>query len=69
MLTQQGSIDLERLLKLRVVVARVDEMDLAPWWSTKNQLDRSGASTLRRGSLRALSWARSFISAFDWSLR
>jgi hypothetical protein len=58
MLTQQGSIDLERLLKLRVVVARVGEMDLAQWWNTKNQLGRSGASTLRRGFPRTHHFAQ-----------
>jgi hypothetical protein len=29
------SIDLERLLKLRVVVARYGEMDGARWWNTR----------------------------------
>jgi hypothetical protein len=41
--------DLDRLLKLRLVVARVGEMDNAGWWSTKGQLGRSGASVLGRG--------------------
>ena len=43
------SIDLERLLKLRVVVARFGEMDGARWWNTKGQLGRLGAAALRRG--------------------
>lgn len=40
---------LERLLKLRLVVARFGEMDLARWWNTKGQLGRYGAGVLKRG--------------------
>ena len=43
------SLDLERLLKLRVVVARFGEMDRAGWWNTKGQLGPLGASVVRRG--------------------
>jgi len=43
------SIDLDRLLKLRLVVARFGEMDLAKWWNTKGQLGKLGAAALRRG--------------------
>ena len=28
-------IDFDRLLKLRLIVARVGEMDLAKWWNTR----------------------------------
>lgn len=42
-------LDFDRLLKLRLVVARFGEMDLARWWNTKGQLSRLGASALRRG--------------------
>lgn len=49
MLTVVGSLDLEHLLKLRVVVARVGEMDLAKWWNTKGQLGPLGAAAVRRG--------------------
>src|SRR6187401_2967264 len=44
-----AAIDLDRLLKLRLVVARFGEMDLAKWWNTKGQLGRLGAAALRRG--------------------
>lgn len=44
-----ASIDLDRLLKLRLIVARFGEMDVAKWWNTKGQLGRLGAATLRRG--------------------
>ena len=36
------SIDLEKLLKLRLVVAHFGEMDLARWWNTKAQLGLLG---------------------------
>lgn len=42
-------LDLDRLLKLRLVVARFGEMDHARWWNTKGQLGRLGTVTLRRG--------------------
>jgi len=54
----QPSIDLDRLLKLRLVVARFGEMDLAKWWNTKGQLGRLGAATLRRGFPRTHRFAQ-----------
>ena len=44
-----AGIDFDRLLKLRLVVARVGEMDLAKWWNTNGQLGRLGAAAIRRG--------------------
>lgn len=44
-----AAIDADRLFKLRLVVARVGEMDLAKWWNTKGQLGRLGSAALRRG--------------------
>jgi hypothetical protein len=46
---QQLSLDLDRLLRLRLVIARFGEMDLAKWWNTKGQLGPLGATALRRG--------------------
>jgi hypothetical protein len=43
------SIDLDRLLKLRLVIGRFGEMDIAKWWNTKGQLGRLGTAALRRG--------------------
>ena len=37
-------LDLDRLLKLRLVVARFGEMDGARWWNTSGQLATSGAA-------------------------
>ena len=31
------SIDIDRLLKLRLVVGRYGEMDIAKWWNTRGQ--------------------------------
>lgn len=53
-----GALDLERLLKLRLVVARFGEMDLAKWWNTKGQLGRLGAAALRRGFPRTHRFAQ-----------
>jgi hypothetical protein len=50
--------NLEHLLKLRVVVARFGEMDLAKWWNTKGQLGRLGATALRRGFPRTHRFAQ-----------
>lgn len=52
------TVDLERLLKLRLVVARFGEMDLARWWNTSGQLGRLGAIALRRGFPRTHRFAQ-----------
>lgn len=52
------AIDLDRLLKLRVVVARFGEMDNAKWWNTKGQLGRLGAAALQRGFPRTHHFAQ-----------
>lgn len=51
-------LDLDRLLKLRLVVARFGEMDLARWWNTNGQLGRLGAAALRRGFPRTHRFAQ-----------
>ncbi len=43
------TIDLDHLLKLRLVVARHGEMDIARWWNTQGMLGRYGAVALSRG--------------------
>lgn len=52
------SVDLEHLLRLRLVVARVGEGDLARWWNTRGQLGAMGSSVLRRGFPRTHSFAQ-----------
>ena len=57
-MTKAALIDLDRLLKLRLLVARFGEMDLAKWWNTKGQLGRLGAIALRRGFPRTHRFAQ-----------
>lgn len=53
-----SDLDLDRVLKLRLVVARFGEMDLARWWNTKGQLGRLGALALKRGFPRTHHFAQ-----------
>lgn len=53
-----SDVDLERLLKLRVVVARIGEMDLAQWWNTRGQLGPLGSAAVRRGLPRTHHFAQ-----------
>jgi hypothetical protein len=52
------NLDLEWLLKVRTVVARVGEMDIARWWNSTGQLGPQGASVLRRGFPRTHHFAQ-----------
>jgi hypothetical protein len=54
-------IDLERLLKLRLVVARHGEMDRAGWWNTNAMLGRYGAAAVGRGLPRTHRFARARV--------
>src|SRR6202043_3266490 len=47
--TSRATLDFDRLLKLRLIVARFGEMDLAKWWNTRGQLGRLGTAAVRRG--------------------
>lgn len=49
MAARYPEIDFEKLLKLRTVIARFGELDVARWWNSNGQLGRLGASVLRRG--------------------
>ena len=44
-----GAVDLNRLLKLRLIVARHGEMDGARWWNTNGVLGRKGSLLMSRG--------------------
>lgn len=48
-MTAKYNIDLNRLLKLRLVVARFGEMDHAQWWNTNGILGRKGSLLMSRG--------------------
>ncbi|HUP24853.1 MAG TPA: BrxE family protein [Thermoanaerobaculia bacterium] len=54
----ETAVDLERLFKLRVAVARAGEMDLFRWWNTRGQLGPLGSSALRRGLPRTHRFAQ-----------
>src|SRR5690349_9186917 len=54
----QPTLDFDRLLKLRLVVGRFGEMDLAKWWNTRGQLGPLGANALRRGFPRTHRFAQ-----------
>ena len=54
-------IDLDRLLKLRLVVARHGEMDRAAWWNTRGMLGRHGAIALMRGLPRTHGFAQARV--------
>lgn len=51
-------MNIERLFRIRVVVARFGEMDLLRWWNTKGQLGRLGALALKRGFPRTHRFAQ-----------
>lgn len=67
----EGGIDFDRLLKLRLVVGRVGEMDLAKWWNTRGQLSRLGTAAVRRGFPRThyFAQARSVFSVAGFRCR
>jgi hypothetical protein len=52
------TVDLDRLLKLRLVVGRFGEMDQAGWWNTREQLGALGADVLSRGFPRTHHFAQ-----------
>jgi hypothetical protein len=54
-------IDLDRLLKLRLVVARYGEMDCAGWWNTNAMLGRFGGIALARGLPRTHRFAQARV--------
>lgn len=51
-------IELDRLLKLRLVVGRHGEMDRAGWWNTDGMLGHYGAIALARGLPRTHRFAQ-----------
>jgi len=54
-------IDFDRLLRLRLVVARYGEMDMAGWWNTNGMLGRYGAIALARGFPRTHRFAQARV--------
>jgi len=56
-----SKIDLDRLLKLRLVVARYGEMDSARWWNTGGLLGARGALLMSRGLPRTHLFAQARV--------
>ena len=54
-------IDLDRLLKLRLVVARYGEMDRAAWWNTRGMLGHYGEMAVEPGLPRTHRFARARV--------
>jgi hypothetical protein len=59
--SQDSTLDLDRLLKLRLTVARHGEMDRAGWWNTNAMLGRYGAVALERGLPRTHHFAQARV--------
>jgi hypothetical protein len=55
-------IDLERLLRLRLVVARYGELDGARWWGTEGVLGRHGALLMSRSFPRTYRFAQARLA-------
>ena len=45
----RATLNFDKLLKLRLIIARFGEMDLAKWWNTRGQLGPLGTAAIRRG--------------------
>ena len=58
MATSTSTVDIDHLLKLRVVVGRFGEMDVARWWNTTGQLGPVGAMATKRGLPRTHRFAQ-----------
>jgi len=56
-----ATLDLDRLFKLRLVVARHGEMDAARWWNTQGVLGRRGSIVLKRGFPTTYAFAQARI--------
>ena len=61
MTNSNSKVDLDRLLKLRLVVARYGEMDSARWWNTGGLLGPKGALLMSRGFPRTHIFAQAGV--------
>lgn len=55
------TIDHDRLLRLRLIVARYGEMDLMGWWNTQGVLGKLGDTVYRRGFPRTAPFAQARV--------
>ena len=58
MAAAESKVDLERLLRLRLAVARIGEKDNSNWWNTGNVLGSTGEFVFGRGFPRTQAFAR-----------
>lgn len=63
-MTPDLTLNLDRLLVARLVVARYGEMDVFKWWNTKGVLGRMGGTVFARGLPRTHRFAQARV-AFD----
>lgn len=56
-----AGVDLDRLLKLRLAVARFGEMDCAKWWNTQGVLGSRGEAVMQRGFPRTRRFAQARV--------
>ncbi len=56
------SIDVELLMKVRLLVARAGEMDRYRWWNTKGMLSQVGELALSRGFSKSHIFARARVT-------
>jgi hypothetical protein len=56
--TTSTALDIERLFRLRLVIARLGEQENARWWQTKGLLGSTGAFVMRRGFSRTHAFAQ-----------
>ena len=59
--TATFALDLDHLLRLRLVVGRTGEADLHGWWNSQGVLGEIGASLYRRGFPRTHPWTRAKV--------
>ena len=57
----ERAINLDHLLKLRLVVARYGEMDVSKWWNTNGMLGRYGDLAISRGLPRTHLFAQAKV--------
>lgn len=57
-----SDINLDKLLKLRLTIARFGEMDVAKWWNTRGILGRYGTIAISRGFPRTHQFAQARIA-------
>ena len=55
-------LDLDALLRLRLVIARLGEMDGAGWWNTRGVLGANGAFVFRRTFLQTHAFAQARVT-------